>query len=228
MRILDRYVCREVVSDSWLGLAVFTFVFFVPQLVRLMGLVVQHAATLTETLTLLLCSFPPVLIFTVPMSMLVGVLIGLGRLSADSEIVALNASGVSLRRLLVPIGAVALTATILTFCITLWLGPGSLRTLNSLEDHLRVSQASFAIQPRVFDERFPHIVLYVEDVGASGMRWRGVFLADSSSSSGSTVTVARNAIVVADARQGKLTVHFDDVSTHAYDPKNPHHYDLQT
>ena len=228
MRILDRYVCREVVSDSWLGLAVFTFVFFVPQLVRLMGLVVQHAATLTETLTLLLCSFPPVLIFTVPMSMLVGVLIGLGRLSADSEIVALNASGVSLRRLLVPIGAVALTATILTFCITLWLGPGSLRTLNSLEDHLRVSQASFAIQPRVFDERFPHIVLYVEDVGASGMRWRGVFLADSSSSSGSTVTVARNAIVVADARQGKLTVHFDDVSTHAYDPKNPDHYDLQT
>jgi LPS export ABC transporter permease LptG/LPS export ABC transporter permease LptF len=228
MRILDRYVCREVVSDSWLGLAVFTFVFFVPQLVRLMGLVVQHAATLTETLTLLLCSFPPVLIFTVPMSMLVGVLIGLGRLSADSEVVALNASGVSLRRLLVPIGAVALTATVLTFCITLWLGPRSLRTLNSLENHLRISQASFAIQPRVFDERFPHIVLYVEDVGASGMRWRGVFLADSSSSSGSTVTVARNAIVVADARQGKLTVHFDDVSTHAYDPKNPDHYDLQT
>ncbi len=228
MRILDRYVCREVVSDSWLGLAVFTFVFFVPQLVRLMGLVVQHAATLTETLTLLLCSFPPVLIFTVPMSMLVGVLIGLGRLSADSEIVALNASGVSLRRLLVPIGAVAFTATILTFCITLWLGPRSLRALNSLEDHLRISQASFAIQPRVFDERFPHIVLYVEDVGASGMRWRGVFLADSSSSSGSTVTAARNAIVVADTRQGKLTVHFDDVSTHAYDPKNPDHYDLQT
>ena len=228
MRILDRYVCREVVSDSWLGLAVFTFVFFVPQLVRLMSLVVQHAASATETLTLLLCSFPPVLIFTVPMSMLVGVLIGLGRFSADSEIVALNASGVSLRRLLVPIGAIALTATILTFCITLWLGPRSLRTLDSLEDRLRISQASFAIQPRVFDERFPHTVLYVEDVGASGMRWRGVFLAESNSSPGSKVTVARNAIVVADARQGKLTLHSSDVSTHEYDPKNPDHYDLST
>lgn len=228
MRILDRYVCREVVSDSWLGLAVFTFVFFVPQLVRLMSLVVQHAATLKETATLLLCSLPPVLIFTVPMSMLVGVLIGLGRLSADSEIVALNASGISLRRLLVPVGAIALTATILTFCITLWLGPASLRTLSSLENHLRVSQASFAVQPRVFDEQFPHIVLYVEDVGASGLRWRGVFLADSSSSTGSKVTVAKNAIVVSDERESKLTIHFNDVSTHTYDPQNPDHYDLST
>src|SRR5215469_1027401 len=228
MRILDRYICREVIADSWLGLAVFTFVFFVPQLVRLMSLVVQHAATAKETALLLLCSLPPVLIFTIPMSMLVGVLIGLGRLSADSEIVALNASGVSLRRLLLPIGGIAFAATILTFVITLWLGPLSLRTLTSLEDRLRVSQASLAIQPRVFDERFPHIVLYVEDVAASGMRWRGVFLADSSSSTVSKLTVARNAIVVADPRTGKLSLHLDDVSSHEYDPQNPDHYDLST
>ncbi|MGH9731465.1 MAG: LptF/LptG family permease, partial [Candidatus Acidiferrales bacterium] len=121
MRILDRYVCREVVAHALLGLAVFTFVFFVPQRVQLMALIVQHAGTAGETALLLLSSLPPVLIFTLPMSMLVGVLIGLGRLSADSEIVALNASGVSLRRLLVPIGAIALTATILAFSITLWL-----------------------------------------------------------------------------------------------------------
>ncbi|HEV2420985.1 MAG TPA: LPS export ABC transporter permease LptF [Candidatus Acidoferrales bacterium] len=228
MRILDRYIFREVIADSWLGLAVFTFVFFVPQLVRLMNLVVQHAATAKETATLVLCSLPPVLIFTIPMSMLVGVLIGLGRLSADSEIVALNASGVSLRRLLLPIGGIALAATILTFFITLWLGPLSLRTLTSLEDRLRVSQASLAIQPRVFDERFPHLVLYVEDVAASGMHWRGVFLADSSSSTVSKITVARNAIVAADPRTGKMSLHLDDVSSHEYDPQNPAHYDLST
>src|SRR5215469_8778617 len=56
MRILDRYICREVIADSWLGLAVFTFVFFVPQLVRLMSLVVQHAATAKETALLLFSS----------------------------------------------------------------------------------------------------------------------------------------------------------------------------
>ncbi|HLW81686.1 MAG TPA: LPS export ABC transporter permease LptF [Candidatus Acidoferrales bacterium] len=228
MRILDRYVCREVVSNSLLGLVVFTFVFFVPQLVRLMSLVVQHAATFKETATLLLSSLTPVLIFTLPMSMLVGVLIGLGRLSADSEIVALNASGIGLRRLLVPVGAIAITAMALTFCITLWLGPYSLQTLESLENRLRVTQASVAIQPRVFDERFPHIVLYVQDVGASGTRWRGVFLAESNSSAGSKVTLAKSAIVIGDARQGKLTLQLNDVSTHEFDPKNPAQYNLST
>jgi len=226
MRILDRYVCREVASNFLLGLAVFTFVFFVPQLVRLMTLVVQHAATLRETAVLVFCSLASVLIFTVPMAVLVGVLIGLGRLSADSEIVALNASGVSLRRLLVPIGAIALTATLFTFCITLWLGPLSLRTLSSLETRLRASQASLAIQPRVFNERFPHVVLYVQDVSAAGTRWRDVFLARDNSSEGSQITVAKNAIVMGDSDNGKLTLRFDDVSTHQYNPKDPVHYDL--
>ncbi|MHB8413041.1 MAG: LptF/LptG family permease [Candidatus Acidiferrales bacterium] len=228
MRILDRYVFREVASHALLGLAVFTFVFFVPQLVLLMALIVQHAGTFRETASLFLSSIPPVLVFTLPMSMLVGVLIGLGRLSADSEIVALNASGISLRRLLVPIGAIALTATILALTITLWLGPRSLRTLRSLETRLRTSQASFAVQPRVFDERFPHFILYVQDVGASGTRWRGVFLADSNSSAGSKVTLAKDAIVAADPRQDKLTLHFDDLSTHEFNPKDPNHYDLST
>lgn len=228
MRILDRYISREVVSHAFLGLAVFTFVFFVPQLVQLMGLIVQHAGTAGQTVELFLCSLPPVLIFTLPMSMLVGVLIGLGRLSADSEIVALNASGVGLRRLLLPIGAVALATTIFSCVITLWLGPLSLQKLRTLEYQLRTSQASLAIQPRVFDERFPHYVLYVRDVNASGARWRGVFLAESDSSAGSKVTLAKDAIVVADPKQGKLTLHFDDVSTHEYNPDDPERYDLST
>ena len=44
MRILDKYICREVFSHSLLGLAIFTFVFFVPQLVRLMELIVRHSS----------------------------------------------------------------------------------------------------------------------------------------------------------------------------------------
>src|SRR5580704_3365043 len=107
MRILDKYICREVFSHSLLGLAIFTFVFFVPQLVRLMELIVRHSSGAGSIGLLFLCSLTPVLAFTLPMATLVGVLIGLGRLSADSEITALNASGIGLRRLLVPVGMVA-------------------------------------------------------------------------------------------------------------------------
>ena len=115
--------CREVVSHGILGLAVFTFVFFVPQLVRLMDLVVRHSGGMWTVALLFLCTIPPGLGFTLPMGVLVGVLIGLGRLSADSEIVALHASGIGLRRLLLPIGLVALVAAGGTLLTTFWLSP---------------------------------------------------------------------------------------------------------
>src|SRR5271170_5327928 len=120
MRLLDRYICREVASHAFLGLAVFTFVFFVPQLVHLMEIVVRHSGGGATVSLLFLCTLPPVLIFTIPMAVLVGVLIGLGRLSGDSEIVALNAAGISLRRLLFPIGCVAFLGALATLFITLW------------------------------------------------------------------------------------------------------------
>jgi lipopolysaccharide export LptBFGC system permease protein LptF len=114
MRIIDRYIFREILSHALLGLAVFTFVFFIPQLIRLMELAVRHSAGGGSAALLFLCSMPDVLVYTVPISVLVGVLIGLGRMSADSEVIALHALGIGLRRLLVPVGALALATGVFT------------------------------------------------------------------------------------------------------------------
>jgi len=228
MRLLERYVCREVISHGLLGLAVFTFVFFVPQLVRLMSLVVQHAAGLGSVLLLFLSTFPSVLVFTFPIAILIGVLLGLGRLSADSEIIALNAVGIGRRQLLRPVGVLALAAAGLTLAITFWLEPIALRTFYALEARLLASQAAFEIQPRVFQEGFPHLVVYVQDIGATATSWRGVFLADSSPSAGSQVTLAKQAIVVPARAEDKLDLHLEEGTTYAYDPRDPNRYSVTT
>jgi len=240
MRLLDRYIAREVISHAALGLAVFTFVFFVPQLVRLMELIVRHSGGASTVILLFLCTLPPVLGFTLPMAVLVGVLIGLGRLSADSEIVALHASGISLRRLLLPIGAVAFAAAIGTLLTTFWLSPASLRTVRRLEIKLASSQAPFSVQPRVFDERFPRFVLYVQDVEAAATRWRGVFLASTGDASGlisprssgrsqqSAITTAEDALIILGPSKGQIELHLGSGSTHEYDPRSPDQYNVTT
>jgi len=228
MRIVDRYICREVFSHALLGLVVFTFVFFVPQLVRLMELIVRHTAPGGSIALLFLSSFPSVLTFTLPMAVLVGVLIGLGRMSADSELIALNALGMGSRRILAPVGVLALGAGLVTLAMTLWLGPRSIHTLRQLEEEMKASQASFQVQPRVFDERFPKLVLYVEDVAAAGTRWRGVFLAESNGESGARLTLAEEAIVIADREQGKLQFHLRSGSTHEYVRREPDRYGVTT
>src|ERR1700683_502193 len=229
MRLLDKYIGREVASHSILGLAVFTFVFFVPQLVRLMDLVVRHSGGLGTVTLLFLCSLAPVLAFTIPMAVLVGVLIGLGRLSADSEIVAIHASGISMRRLLLPIGVVAAGCGLLTLVLTFWTIPLSWRTLGKLEQKVLSSQVPFAVQPRVFDERFPHFVLYVQDVEAAATRWRGVFLASSAQASAtSNITLAQDAQVVTGPERDQIELHLGSGSTHDYDPHEPDHYSVTT
>jgi LPS export ABC transporter permease LptF/LPS export ABC transporter permease LptG len=228
MRLLDKYICREVGSHAVLGFAVFTFVLFVPQLVRLMDLIVRHSGGMGTVALLFLCTLPPSLIFTIPMAVLVGVLIGLGRLSADSEIVALHASGIGLRRLLLPIGFVAAGCSCVTLLITFWLSPLSVRTLNHLSDQIRASQAPFAVQPRVFDERFPHFVLYVRDVEAAATHWSGVFLAGAGAQTGSSITLAEDAQIIQGSEKDQLELHLGAGSTHEYDPADPSRYNVST
>ena len=226
MRILDRYIVREVFRHALLGLVVFTFVFFVPQLVRLMELFVRHSGSGARILTLFLCLFPAVFVFTVPMATLIGVLLGLGRMSADSEIIALTALGIGRRRILLPVGVLALTGAVVTLAMTTWLGPLALRTFRTLQADLITSQVSFALQPRVFDERFPKLVLYVNDVSASGTQWHGVFLAQTGSESGSQLTLAENAIVIAEPKLGKLELHLQGGTTHEFSRDDADHYSV--
>lgn len=226
MRILDRYIVREVSRHAFLGLIVFTFVLFVPQLIRLMELLVRHSGAGFQVLRLFLCVFPGVLTFTLPMAVLVGVLLGLGRMSADSEVIALTALGISRRRVLLPVGVFAAAAAALTFAMTLWLGPLALRSLRAIESQLIATQISFQVQPRVFDERFPGLVLYVSDVSASGTQWHGVFLAETGDQNDSRLTLAENAIVIAEPRQGKLELHLRGGATHEFSPEDASRYSV--
>jgi LPS export ABC transporter permease LptF/LPS export ABC transporter permease LptG len=225
MRLIDRYICRQVFSHAFLGLGIFTFVFFVPQLVRLMDLVVRHPSSWSTIAILFLSTFPAILSLTLPIGVLVGVLIALGRLSADSELIAMSALGMGRRRLLVPVGFLAVGATALTLMMTLWLGPLSIRTFRAVEVRLRAGQASYQVTPRVFDERFPQMVLYVNDIDSAAIRWKGVFLAGTDKGV-SRLTLAEEAIVIADRNEGKLELHLRNGSVHEFSTTDPAHYSL--
>jgi len=226
MRILDRYISREVIRHALLGLIIFTFVLFIPKLVRLMEILVRHSGSGSQIITLFLCIVPSLLVFAIPMAVLIGVLLGLGRMSMDSEIIAITSLGISRKRILIPVGILAVLGAALTSLMTLWLAPLSLRTGRSLEASLATSQVSFAVQPRVFDERFPRMVLYINDLSASGTHWHGVFLAETNGESGSQITLAESAIVIPEPVLGKLELHLNGGATHEFSRSTPDNYSV--
>src|SRR5512146_166393 len=99
MRILTRYVLGEVLSHASIGAAVFTFVIFMRDLGRILELVVRNSAPLPSVLELFAFTLPMALTLTIPMGVLVGILIGLSRLAADSEITAMRACGIGAGRM---------------------------------------------------------------------------------------------------------------------------------
>src|SRR5512142_3536772 len=93
MRIFTRYILREVLSHALIGAAVFTFVIFLRDLERILEVVVRNSAPLPSVAEIFFLTMPGALTVTIPMAVLVGILIGLSRLAADSEITAMRASG---------------------------------------------------------------------------------------------------------------------------------------
>ena len=180
MRILTRYILGEVVSHALIGAAVFTFVLFTRDLGRILELVVRNSAPLPSVAEIFFFTVPVALTYTIPMGVLVGILIGLSRLAADSEITAMRASGLGVWTFLRVISIFVVAAWLLALGNSVYLAPRSLAALGQLQDNLKSSQASFEVQPRVFYEGFPKIILYVQDVKAmsGGALWKGVFLAD--------------------------------------------------
>ena len=121
------------------------------------------------------------------------------------------------------------TAWLLALGNSLYVAPWSLASLGHLEEQLKGSQVSFEVQPRVFYEGFPKIVLYVQDVhGAQGGAvWNGVFLADISDGSNPRITLAREGILVPEG-QDRLHLHLINGSSHETDPAQADHYQIST
>jgi len=235
MGILARKVLREVSTSALLGSLLFTFVLFLQRVGKLFELLVRSSASTSTLGYLFALVLPFTLTFTVPMGVLVGVLIALSRMSGDGEITAMRAAGVPGRRILAPVILIAFGAMLVTATCSLWLTPWSIRETYRVVNHLIASQLTAEIQPRVFEEQFPNTILYVGDV-ISGpvVRWRNVFMADLTApekrkgssqepGEGPRVTVAREAVAVADAANNRIQLTMVDVSSHEAE-KDPRRY----
>ena len=229
MRILTRYILREVTSHALIGVVLFTFVLFTRDLARILELIVRNSAPLPSVAELFFLTLPVALTYTLPMGVLVGILIGLSRLAADSEVTAMRASGIGVWSFLRIISIFAVGAWLLALVNTAYFAPRSQTALAQLQDRLKASQASFEVRPRVFYEGFPRLVLYVQDVksAAGASIWKGVFIADTSDPSQPRVTLAQQGILVSEGRD-TLHLHLINGSTHETDPGNPNNYQVST
>jgi len=203
VRILTRYILGEILSLTLIGCALFTFILFMPNLPHILEVVVRSSSTWADVAEVFLFTLPNLFKVTIPMAVLWGVLLGLSRLAADSEIIAMRASGLGIGYFVRVASIVAVAGTLLGLVNSLYVAPRANQAILEMEQALETSQASYEIEPRVFYEDFKNFVLYVQDVraGAGAANWRQVFMADVSDPVNPVITTAASATVVNDNSQ---------------------------
>ncbi len=216
-KIINRYILKEIGFPFLATLFIFTFVLLIGKILQIIEMVVNKGVGIIDIAQLILFIMPSFLMFTLPISFLIAVLIGLGRLSGDNEITVLRASGMSLLQLFAPIVAAGVMVSLLTAAIC-FVAPLSNLASKGLLFHILQQKASVGIKERVFNDDFHGLVLYADHISGDGDYMDGLLISDQRLTKEATTIIARRGILVSNPQAMTLTLRLMDGSIHVVDP----------
>ena len=223
-RLIDRYVLRETLPLFFLSLLVLTFLVLIPPIMRDAQELMAKGVDGWTIVRLLLTLVPQALGVTIPMSVLIGLLMGLSRLSADREIVVLQACGVNIYRLLRPVVGLAAAAAAATCYTLVVLLPDANQAFRDIVHRTIAAGTEDDVKARVFSRNLPGLVIYVNEVDVQGTGWSGVFLADGRDDDPPRVYVADEGRIVLDPADRQVDIELRSGAAHDVDPSDPSTY----
>ena len=210
VRILDRYMIKEVGPPFALAVGVLTFFLVIDRVYQLTDLVITKSVPFHLVLGLLVYMLPGVLALTVPMALLVAVLLAGGRLAGDLEIASLKASGVSPLRIFAPFFGLAVVVSAAVALLTLLVAPAASGAFQSQLFRILQTKATTGIKERTFSASFNQMVMYVDDISASQVALRGLLVSDERDPKLSRIIVAREGRLFSNAKTRRVTMRFID------------------
>ncbi len=223
---LDRYVLREIAGPTAVGFVAYTGFMLVRGLVLFSDLLLQSDQPLADVGRVLAFSVPNIVVLTLPISFLLGLLVAFGRLSADSEIVALRAAGVDVCSLYRPVAALAVLFFAATLALILDAVPRGNRQLFAMRLRLATFAIAQRIQPGVFSPEFAGKSIYVVAATPDRRSLTGLFVVDrSQDGEGERITLAPRGRLEIDEEEGRLWLRLEDAASH-HVGSDPRKYDV--
>ncbi len=224
LKLLDRYLIREVLLPFFIVLVVLSFLLEIPVILQQGEKLIEKGVEWHIVAHVLLTLLPQALALTIPCAVLVGILVAFGRLSGDREFVAMQACGISIFRLLRPIALFSALATAATLYVTIVALPDANQSFREITFNVVASQAESDIKPRVFFTAFPNRVLYVRDQSSTG-GWHDVFLADATRPDQTTVYFASEGRLLVDRARRSVQLALTGGTSHTTFTAKPDEYE---
>ena len=216
-RILFRYLISEILPPFFIGLLAFTFILLIGRMLKLIELVVTRGVSPLQIGKLFSLILPTFLEMTVPMAFLLAILLGLGRMSQDQELLAMKASGVSPTQILWPTIFVALVIAAMTLALTMFVRPAANFALKKEIYNIAKSRIGTALKEKVFNDDFPKILIYVEEIIPPGNTAQGVLIVDNRDSRREDIILGKVARISTDEETNSLGLRLFDGSIYERD-----------
>ena len=205
---LYTYIIKELWPNFLASLLVFVFVMVAAQMLSITELIVTSGVKVTQVAGMIFFLLPDILSFALPAVTLMAVVVAFLRLSADSEIIALKSSGVSIYQMLPPVVIFSFMVFLIALSITVFAAPWGNRSFKDLLFTIAKSRADLGIKERVFSEPFENVVIYVNSFSKQDGVLRDIFVVDRRDNSVANTIIAEEGQILVNPDERIITLYF--------------------
>src|SRR5688572_11106853 len=223
-RIIERYILRTILPYAAAAFVLLTGILFVQQSGRYFETIFRTTVPTQFLFGLALALLPTVLVFTIPMAVLSGTIIGLGRMGSDSELIAMRAAGVSRWQIVLPALVIGLLATVVALQLNLSEAPHAQQDLRALGARAALYKLDSPVEPQTFTTDIPGYVIYVREGDKTRGVWGGVFIQTQEKDGSTRLVTARSGRIDSSAEKSELVLQEAvQITLPANEAANPQH-----
>lgn len=219
-QLLYTYLATEMLAPFFASFLIMNCVFFLVKLIPFLNFVLELQIDLSDFIRLFAYLFPNIFLYSIPMAAMMGVTIGFARLSSDSEILALKASGISMYNIIPPVVIVTAIISLFTAYFSMKLIPLSEIAMKQLTYQLLKEKVNKGIKPHVFTEALGDVVVYVGDIDKATGNWKDVWVSDMRGVNNPIITMASTGHMESSIEDMNVTIVLQHGSLHKPNREN--------
>jgi lipopolysaccharide export system permease protein len=216
-KLLYSYLATEMLAPFFASFLIMNSVFFLVKLIPFLNVVLDLEISFVDFVRLFLYLFPNMFLYSIPMAAMMGVIISFTRLSADTEILAFKASGISLYQMLPPVIIVSAAIAILAGYFSAALIPKSEIAMKQLMFQVAKEKIDKGIKEHQFTEALGDLVVYVDSIDKENGKWTNVWVSDMRGQTNPVITMAQFGTMEAQIDNMLVTITLENGSLHRPD-----------
>ncbi|MGD2098561.1 MAG: LPS export ABC transporter permease LptF [Desulfobacterales bacterium] len=212
--LINKYIFKEFISPFGVNVLLFTFIFLMAELIQITNWIINYNISLFVILRMIIYQTPYFLIFVIPLSVMITILLTFLKLSSENEIMAIKSGGISIYGLLAPVGAFCLIGFVLTLFMTVYGQAWGRTALRALTLQVVSESIDIGLKERTFDDSFEGVTIYVNEINLRNKNLVNVFIEDNRQPDKVNTVIAPRGIVFSDPENATAHLRLFNGSIH--------------